>query len=280
MGKLAISADPFHQQFVPIERCRQAARVAQEVLGPGRVQVRWRDWLADGFDTGEMPQQDRDELFARYAAGGRDRWNGRAADTLAAQVAELLQTEEGREKREERRERREEGRSKRLISSPFSPLPSSSCGEALLRGRHVHVDGNGIVSPGVCAGIVLGRVVLGKSGDASSCNKKNALTEAAVQALPCGSRLNGSNCGSRLNEVPAGTICELWHGLEQDHAARPVVGALARGGPAALLEAAKAVGYVPRSIYAGKCHLCREIRRYLYQKGLHRDELGPPGLYD
>ena len=128
MVKLSISADPYHQQFVPLERCRLAARVAADVLGTGRVQVRWRDWLADGCDTDALSGDDRRALFARWAAAGRDRWGGRAVDELAPQM-------------------------QRKGPEAFADTP---CRQVLLRSRHVHIDAAGRVMPGTCAGIVLG----------------------------------------------------------------------------------------------------------------------------
>ena len=128
MRKLAISADPYHQQYVPIERCRLAAEVAGAILGADRVQVRWRDWLSEGCDTSAMSVPDREALFARWASSGRDRLNGRSAKTLTRQ-AQL---------------------------NPPSAFADMSCKAALLRSRHVHVDGAGRVMPGTCAGIVLG----------------------------------------------------------------------------------------------------------------------------
>ena len=131
MGKLVISTDPYHQQYVPIERCRLTASVAGEVLGHDRLQVRWRDWLEEGFDTDTLSPPERKELFASYARQGRDRLNGRAADTLA-------------------------GCSERKSPQEFADKP---CREALLRSRHVHIDPEGRVMPGTCAGIVLGTAV-------------------------------------------------------------------------------------------------------------------------
>jgi MoaA/NifB/PqqE/SkfB family radical SAM enzyme len=128
MGKLVISTDPYHQEFVPIERARLAAKVARESLGEHRVQVRWRDWLKEGFDTDGLSPLQRADLFARYAASGRDRLNGRAARELAPQ----------------------------LQARPVEELAGDSCAERLLRSRHVHVDPGGRVMPGTCAGIVLG----------------------------------------------------------------------------------------------------------------------------
>lgn len=128
MGKLVISADPYHQQFVPIERPRLAARTAEEVLGSERVQVRWRDWLAEGFDTDKLSPQRRREVFDNWAASGRDRFNGRSAFSLAPSQ-QLKGPEE------------------------FVDL---NCKEALLRSKHVHITADGGVIPGTCAGIVLG----------------------------------------------------------------------------------------------------------------------------
>jgi hypothetical protein len=129
MGKLAISADPYHQQFVPIERCRLAAQVAGDVLGEDRVQVRWRDWLQNGFNTSDLTDEQRRECFVEYALGGRERLLARAA----AFGPDLL-----------------------LNKGPA--IVDSPCREALLRSRHVHIDGDGIVMPGTCAGLALGRL--------------------------------------------------------------------------------------------------------------------------
>ena len=130
MGKLVISTDPYHQAFVPITKARLTAKVAGEVLGPSRVQVRWRDWLTGGFDTAGMDQPAWQALVARYAARGRDRFCGRAARELTVGL-QLKCLDE------------------------FADEP---CRLALLRSRHVHVDPSGCVMPGTCAGLVVGRV--------------------------------------------------------------------------------------------------------------------------
>lgn len=208
MGKLTISTDPYHQQFVPIQRCRLAAKVAEEVLGARRLQVRWRDWLSEGFDTDQFSADERAKLFLRYASWGRDRPSGRAAQSLAPF----------------------------LSCKPWSDFADKPCNDRLLRSRHVHVDGQGLVMPGTCAGIVLGRI-----GPPS--------------------------------------VAEIWHCLDLDHATRPIVGTLARAGPVGLLDAARAAGYAPRSGYAGKCHLCWDVRQWFVLKGMHKAELGPAAVY-
>jgi hypothetical protein len=208
MGKLSISADPYHQQFVPLERARLAAATAVEVLGHSRVQVRWEDWLRDGQDTAGLADDHRKALLGRYASEGRDRLGGRAAETLAP-LLELKPVE------------------------AFADIP---CREAVLRSRHVHVDPEGRIFPGTCAGIVLGRF-----------------------------------------GPPA--VGEIWRDLDRDHASRPIVGRLAEGGPAALLEEARRAGMVPPDGYAAKCHLCWDIRRFFAGRGMHLDEIAPRWMY-
>ncbi len=208
MGKLVISTDPYHQEFVPMEHVRLAARVAGEVLGEHRVQVRWRDWLKDGFDTDRLSPSQRAELFASYAASGRDRFNGRAA-------VELTRGQQ--------------------LKAPieFADYP---CAERLLRSRHVHIDPQGRVMPGTCSGIVLGHACREPLGD-------------------------------------------IWRRLADDYASRPLTGTLALVGPAGLARLAEATGFVPQSGYAGKCHLCWDVRRYLVGVSGFSDELGPAWLY-
>lgn len=208
MRKLTISADPYHQQFVPIERARLLARLAQEILGPSRVQVRWRDWLCEGFNTDQLAAESRRELFARYVLHGRERLNGRAAGELVELIPPKLMAE----------------------------FADKSCGDILLRSRHVHVDAAGRVMPGTCAGVVLGW------------------------------------CGS-------GTIADVWRRLGQDLSQRPVLGALVREGPVGLVDLAMSHGYRPLDAYAGKCHLCWELRRALAQTGLYEQELSPVWMY-
>jgi len=221
MGRLTISADPYHQQYVPIARPRLAAKVAAEALGPGRVRVRWRDWLAEGFDTDGLDAGGRAEVFRRWLSRGRDRLTGRAAGELAG-LAQL---------------------------KPAGAFADSPCREPLLRSRHVHVDGAGIVCPGTCAGIVLGRAGVGQS--------VGEIGKRLRRRFADGDSLRGGEAAG----------CE-------------VLSALVGGGPAALLEAARPAGYAVRPEgYAGKCHLCWDVRRWLFDRGRHPDELAPGVVY-
>lgn len=131
MRCLAISADPFHQEFVPIERVRRLAATAKDILGPGRVRVRWEDWLRDGQDVQGMNKKQRDAVFREWIATGRDRINGRAALTLADY----------------------------LPLQPAETFAGQNCREGLLRSRHVHIGPDGNIIPGVCAGLSVGKLI-------------------------------------------------------------------------------------------------------------------------
>lgn len=130
MGKLVISTDPYHQQFVPIANCRLAAQVAIEILSEQRVQVRWRDWLADGFDTSGLADDELHGVFTEYAAKGRDRYIGRAAGMLTDMLSQP--------------------------GLPIEQFDGMNCRDQILGSRHVHVCPGGQIMPGVCAGIMIG----------------------------------------------------------------------------------------------------------------------------
>ena len=218
MGRLTISADPYHQQFVPIERVRLAARVAAEVLGEKRLRVRWRDWAAEGSDTGTLSDAERGKVFSDWARRRRDRLAGRAAMELAGFFE----------------------------FTPPGAFADNPCADRLLRSRHVHVDGDGVLCPGTCAGIVLGRA--GRADDVG-------------------------RTWQRLAAAFAGPMDEAPEGLE-------IVAMLSAGGPAALLEAAVERGFVPAAAgYAAKCHLCWQVRRWLFENGHYPGQLGPAAAY-
>jgi hypothetical protein len=60
----------------------------------------------------------------------------------------------------------------------------------------------------------------------------------------------------------------------------PIVEALARGGPRALADDARAHGFEPDPQgYAGKCHLCWSVRTFLARAGAGGEELQPEAVY-
>ena len=129
MRQLSISADPYHQEFVPPERVRLLYDVARDVLGADGVRARRWKWLRSAQDVAAMPEAARLDLFRTFLARYPERMSGRAAESLASL----------------------------LPRRPAEEIPREGCRKALLESRHVHVDPRGWVYPGTCAGIALGR---------------------------------------------------------------------------------------------------------------------------
>jgi MoaA/NifB/PqqE/SkfB family radical SAM enzyme len=129
MLQLSISADPYHQEFVPPDRVQLLHQTARSVLGPGGVRARRWKWLKEARDVSVMDEAARQELFRTFLRQYPERMSGRAATHLAPLAARC----------------------------PVDALPRDGCRRALLESGHVHVDPEGWVYPGTCAGIVLGR---------------------------------------------------------------------------------------------------------------------------
>ncbi len=128
MRKLAVSADPWHQQFIAPDLVRTCVEEARRVLGPQRVQVRWLDWYEEMQDLRNLPRPRRNEIFRGSLARHRERLTGRAA----RETAWLLEA-----------------------GAPGT-FAEQACDQAILGARHIHIDPYGNVLPGTCAGILLG----------------------------------------------------------------------------------------------------------------------------
>ena len=138
MRQLAISADPYHQEFVPPDRVRRLYEVACEVLGPGGVRARRWKWLQAPRDVSTLLNDERRRLFKEFLARYPERMTGRAAVHLAPL----------------------------LNRSPMEEVPVKVCRASLLESGHVHVLPGGEVYPGTCAGLVLGRATPDRPLDA------------------------------------------------------------------------------------------------------------------
>jgi hypothetical protein len=208
MMQISISADPYHQEFVPPERVRLLYDVAREVLGADGVRARRWKWLQNARDVATMPEAARLELFRTFLARYPERMSGRAAECLAHLVPRR----------------------------PAEEIPRDGCRKAPLESRHVHVDPAGWVYPGTCAGIALGRATA---------------------------------------DLPLDRLLAEWRLAD-----RPLVAALALGGPRALADLAAQHGFQPDPEgYAGKCHLCWAARKALVRAGAGGEELQPKTLY-
>lgn len=205
MKLFAVSCDPYHQQYIPIETLRLLVRTAEELITPHRVQVRWRDYLEMGTNTNTLEEPQRARLYLDWINKGRDRISGRAADMLSPYMEK----------------------------HPPETFIGQDCREPLLKSGNIHVTPTGVVLPGVCSGLCLG----------------NALQEHAGN---------------------------IWARVYKEHNDRPILGTLVNQGPAGLLDMAQKAGFRPDPLgYAGKCHLCWDIKKYFAKNRMYANELCP-----
>ncbi len=131
MQKLLVSADLYHQEFIPPQNVRRCVELARRVLGRGRVVVRWWDRFNKPSATPHRTRRLTSAAAISAQAQHRDRLTGRAADRLAP----LLTCYAPEHFREEQ------------------------CASEMLASQHVHIDGYGNIFPGVCSGIILGNAL-------------------------------------------------------------------------------------------------------------------------
>jgi len=144
MRQLAISADPYHQEFIPAERVRLLYAVARDALPSGGVRARrWR-WLQSPQDVAAMGENERKSLFQSTLERYPERMTGRAAEELAPLARRV----------------------------PIGEVPDDGCAKALLASGHVHVDPEGWGYPGTCAGITLGRATAERPLDELLCGRR------------------------------------------------------------------------------------------------------------
>ena len=128
IGRLVVSCDVYHQQYIPLERVELLVQVAQEVLGADRLRIRWRDFFYHPRDISELKTSDCQRAYRQAWQEHRERLTGRAAKQIAPLLP--LQTVEA--------------------------FAGQNCHKAILASRHVHIDPGGNVFPGVCGGLVVG----------------------------------------------------------------------------------------------------------------------------
>ena len=130
MDRLKISTDPFHQEYVDTEPVRRLAQIASDILGSGRVLVRWRKYLDDPIQIKGLLLCEREQMYLRAMKDYPCRFTGRAAGKLAELVA----------------------------SKPTEALAAMNCKSDFLGAKGVHIDPFGNVFSGTCSGIIVGNV--------------------------------------------------------------------------------------------------------------------------
>lgn len=107
--------------------------------------------------------------------------------------------------------------------------------------------------------------------------KASFLGAKGIHIDPYGNIFSGTCSGiilGNVNRIPLEIIWQNFH-PENDE----IINTLFNYGPAGLLELAEKNGFKPLQTYTDKCHLCYCVRKFLFDKGLHKSTIGPAECY-
>lgn len=111
---------------------------------------------------------------------------------------------------------------------------------------------------------------------AMSC-KTGFLGAKGVHIDPFGNIFSGTCSGIIFGNVNQMPLEEIWKHFGPTHNA--LIDMLFNCGPVGLLAEAEKRGYKRADFYAGKCHLCTQIRQFFFDNGLHTSLIGPAECY-
>ncbi len=98
-----------------------------------------------------------------------------------------------------------------------------------------------------------------------------------VHIDPFGNVFNGTCSGIILGNVSETPLEDIWK--QFDPAQEDFINTLFNSGPLGLLDEAEGKGYERQEVYASKCHLCTDIRQFLFDNGLRESIIGPAECY-
>ena len=98
-----------------------------------------------------------------------------------------------------------------------------------------------------------------------------------VHIDPYGNVFSGTCSGIIFGNVAKQSLEKIWMAWQPVN--DKVVGVLFNLGPCGLLDEVVKLGYKPTKFCAGKCHLCADIRSFLFRQGLYHQSLGPAECY-
>jgi len=106
---------------------------------------------------------------------------------------------------------------------------------------------------------------------------KGFLSAKGVHIDPFGNVFSGTCSGIIIGNLNQQSLENIW--LNFDPAKNEIINILCESGPVGLLEKAKDQGFTPKALYAGKCHLCTNIRQFFFNGGLFKTTIGPRACY-
>jgi hypothetical protein len=107
--------------------------------------------------------------------------------------------------------------------------------------------------------------------------KSDLLGAKGVHIDPYGNVFSGTCSGMIIGNINDNPLEQIWS--QFDPSGNDFIGTLFHHGPAGLLDKATDQGYQKASSYATKCHLCTNIRQFLFDKDLEKSVVGPGECY-
>jgi MoaA/NifB/PqqE/SkfB family radical SAM enzyme len=106
---------------------------------------------------------------------------------------------------------------------------------------------------------------------------KTFLGAKGVHIDPYGNVFSGTCSGIIVGTINEQSLETIWRRLDPQRDA--FFATLYQRGPTGLLEQARTHGYQGLDVYAGKCHLCTQVRTFLLSQGLYQEVIGPSECY-
>jgi organic radical activating enzyme len=256
MRRLKISCDPFHQEYVDIELVRQLAKTAKEVIGQDRVLVRWDKYLDNS----------QPNFTAEHPTSSQKDYAGQAAETASTSLGQAAEKE---------------------CRAGLAPPKEFGGVNPTLQNFAVNERDKRYVEAlkdypcrftGRAAGHIAQLVANKTIEEISKSNCRGAYLDAkGVHLDPYGNIFSGTCSGIIVGNIAKRSLAEIWQNWQPSD--NKVIETLFNSGPAGLLDEAVKAGYKPLKLYVSKCHLCSNIRQFLFGKDFYKTAVGPAECY-
>ena len=107
--------------------------------------------------------------------------------------------------------------------------------------------------------------------------RSSFLGAKGVHIDPYGNVFSGTCSGIVLGNVTQKPLENIWQEFQPSQ--NEIIDTLFNFGTAGLLKKAEKQGYKTKKLYAGKCHLCTDVRQFFYDNGLDKSAIGPAECY-
>ena len=107
--------------------------------------------------------------------------------------------------------------------------------------------------------------------------KQSFLDSKGIHIDPYGNVFSGTCSGIVLGNIAKKPLEKIWQDFHPSN--DKIIETLFNLGPAGLLNEAETLGYKRLNLYAGKCHLCSNIRQFFFHKGLYKESIAPADCY-